>query len=162
MVGILRGGKPGPCIALRADIDALPVTERVNIAFASKQKAVYNGQEVGVMHACGHDGHTTILLAAARWLSQHGDFNGTVNFIFQPAEEGLGGALAMLKLSGPASSSVAASGVAGGVGALVNVRNTSSRRARFASSSDCRGNALSAAFSRSAGSSSVARFRSRS
>ena len=69
VVGILRGGKPGPCIALRADIDALPVTERVNIPFASKQKSTYNGQQVGVMHACGHDAHTAMLMSVAEILS---------------------------------------------------------------------------------------------
>ena len=68
VVGILKGGNPGPCIALRADIDALPVTERVNIPFASKQKTIYNGQEVGVMHACGHDTHTAMLMSVAEIL----------------------------------------------------------------------------------------------
>ncbi|MGQ0738002.1 MAG: amidohydrolase [Bacteroidota bacterium] len=103
VVGILRGGKPGPCIALRADIDALPVTERVKIPFASKQKATYNGQEVGVMHACGHDTHTAMLMAVAEILStMKNDIKGTVKFIFQPAEEGPpegeeGGAPLMIK-----------------------------------------------------------------
>lgn len=89
VVGILRGGKPGPCIALRADIDALPVVERVSLPFASKQKATYNGQEVGVMHACGHDTHVAMLMSAAEILAgMKSDIKGTVKFIFQPAEEG--------------------------------------------------------------------------
>jgi amidohydrolase len=65
VVAILRGAKPGPCIGLRADMDALPVTERVNLPFASKEKSIYNGQEVGVMHACGHDTHVAILMSVA-------------------------------------------------------------------------------------------------
>lgn len=89
VVGLLRGGKPGPCIALRADMDALPVTERVNIPFASKQKAIYNGAEVGVMHACGHDAHVAILMTVAEVLSGiKSELKGSVKFIFQPAEEG--------------------------------------------------------------------------
>ena len=103
VVGILKGGKPGPCIALRADIDALPVIERVNLPYASKQKATYNGQEVGVMHACGHDTHTAMLMAVAEVLSGlKNELKGTVKFIFQPAEEGPpegeeGGAALMVK-----------------------------------------------------------------
>ena len=89
VVGVLRRGNGQASIGLRADMDALPIHEDTGKEYSSTVP--------GVMHACGHDGHTTILLAAARWLAQHGDFNGTVNFIFQPAEEGLGGALAMLK-----------------------------------------------------------------
>jgi amidohydrolase len=89
VVGILKGGQPGPTIGLRADMDALPVTERVNIPFASKEKAEYNGQTVGVMHACGHDTHVAMLMGAAEILSQMKDkIKGTVVFIFQPAEEG--------------------------------------------------------------------------
>jgi len=89
VVGILRGAKPGPCIALRADIDALPLIERVNIPFASKQKATYNGQDVGVMHACGHDTHVAILMSVAEILAgMKSELKGTVKFIFQPAEEG--------------------------------------------------------------------------
>lgn len=89
VVGLLKGGKPGPCIALRADIDALPVVERVNLPFASKQKAIYNGQDVGVMHACGHDTHTAMLMSVAEILAgMKNDLKGTVKFIFQPAEEG--------------------------------------------------------------------------
>lgn len=103
VVGLLRGGRPGPVLALRADMDALPVTERTDVPFASKEKAVFNGQEVGVMHACGHDTHMAILLGAAEVLSQMRDeLPGTVKFIFQPAEEGApqgeeGGAELMVK-----------------------------------------------------------------
>ncbi|MEP7228777.1 MAG: amidohydrolase [Ginsengibacter sp.] len=89
VVGILKGGKPGPVVALRADMDALPVTERVDVPFASKVKTMYNGQEVGVMHACGHDSHVAILMGVAEILSSiKKDLKGTVKFIFQPAEEG--------------------------------------------------------------------------
>lgn len=89
VVGILRGGKPGPVVLLRADMDALPVTERVPIPFASKAKGIYNGQEVGVMHACGHDTHVAILMGVAELLSGiRRDIPGTIKFMFQPAEEG--------------------------------------------------------------------------
>ena len=89
VVGILRGGKPGPVIGLRADMDALPVTERVDLPFASKVKSTFNGQEVGVMHACGHDTHVAMLMSVAEILSgMKNDLAGTVKFIFQPAEEG--------------------------------------------------------------------------
>lgn len=103
VVGILKGNKPGPVIGLRADMDALPVTERVSLPFASKAKAQYNGQEVGVMHACGHDTHTAILMSVATILSgMKQELAGTVKFIFQPAEEGApageeGGAPLMIK-----------------------------------------------------------------
>ena len=103
VVGILKGAKPGPVIGLRADMDGLPVTERVAIPFASKEKAQYNGQEVGVMHACGHDTHVAILMATAEVLSgMKGELAGTVKFVFQPAEEGApageeGGAALMVK-----------------------------------------------------------------
>ncbi len=103
VVGILRGGKPGPVIALRADMDGLPVIERTPVPFASKVKAQYNGQEVGVMHACGHDSHVAILMGVAEILSSmKNDLAGTVKFIFQPAEEGAplgeeGGAELMVK-----------------------------------------------------------------
>ena len=89
VVGILRTGKPGPVVGLRADIDGLPVVERVDIPFASKAKSTYLGQEVGVMHACGHDTHIAMLLGAAEVLTGMKDqLSGTVVFIFQPAEEG--------------------------------------------------------------------------
>lgn len=88
VVGVLRGARPGRTIGLRADMDALPIHEQTNLPFASRNP--------GVMHACGHDGHTTMLLGAARYLAETRDFAGTAVFIFQPAEEGLGGARAML------------------------------------------------------------------
>lgn len=89
VVALLKGPKPGPVVALRADIDALPVTERNSLPFASKEKANYGGQETGVMHACGHDAHMAILLAVAEILSKNkSELKGTVKFIFQPAEEG--------------------------------------------------------------------------
>lgn len=103
VVGILKGGLPGPVIALRADMDALPVVERVNIPFASKVKTTYNGNETGVMHACGHDAHTAMLMGVAEVLAgMKKDLRGTVKFIFQPAEEGSpvgeeGGAKLMVK-----------------------------------------------------------------
>lgn len=103
VIGILKGGKPGPVIGLRADMDALPVTERNGLPFASKEKAVFNGQETGVMHACGHDSHVAILMGVAEILSKNkADLKGTVKFIFQPAEEGSpageeGGAYLMVK-----------------------------------------------------------------
>ncbi len=101
--GVLRGGKPGPVIGLRADMDALPVRERVKLDFASKVTSTYLGEEVGVMHACGHDTHTAILMGVAEVLSKmKKDLEGTVVFIFQPAEEGAppgeeGGAKLMIK-----------------------------------------------------------------
>ena len=89
VVGILRGGKKGKVVALRADIDALPVTERTAVPFASKAKSTYNGVDTGVMHACGHDSHIAILMGTAEVLSKiRKDIKGTVKFIFQPAEEG--------------------------------------------------------------------------
>lgn len=89
VVGILRGGRPGPVVALRADMDALPVEERVDLPFASQVRTQYNGQDVGVMHACGHDNHMAILLGAASVLAgMQDELPGTVMFIFQPAEEG--------------------------------------------------------------------------
>jgi amidohydrolase len=89
VVALLKGAKPGPVVALRSDIDALPVTERNSLPFASKVKDNYGGQETGVMHACGHDAHMSILLGVAEILSKNkNDLKGTVKFIFQPAEEG--------------------------------------------------------------------------
>ncbi|MBP6513788.1 MAG: amidohydrolase [Steroidobacteraceae bacterium] len=89
VAAILRGGKPGPTIALRADMDALPVTEQVDLPFRSRVTTDYNGQKVGVMHACGHDVHTSVLMGAAEALAgMKKDLPGTILFIFQPAEEG--------------------------------------------------------------------------
>jgi amidohydrolase len=88
VVGLLRGGKPGPIVALRADMDALPVTEMTGLPYASKARTVYRGEEAGVMHACGHDSHTAILMGTAEVLSQlRSELAGTVMFVFQPAEE---------------------------------------------------------------------------
>ena len=88
VVGLLKGGLPGPVVALRADMDALPVAEQVDLPFASKVKAEWNGEQVGVMHACGHDAHTAILMGVAEVLAgQRGALRGSVKFIFQPAEE---------------------------------------------------------------------------
>ena len=103
VVGILKGGKPGPVVALRADIDALPVIERTDVPFKSTVMGEYQGNEVGVMHACGHDTHIAILMGVAQILTEmKGDLKGTVKFIFQPAEEGApkgeeGGAELMVK-----------------------------------------------------------------
>ena len=89
VIGVLRGGKPGPVVALRADMDALPVAEEVDVPFASKVRTTYNGQEVGVMHACGHDAHTAMLMGVAEVLAGlRAEIPGTIKFIFQPAEEG--------------------------------------------------------------------------
>ncbi|WP_309643744.1 amidohydrolase [Phenylobacterium sp.] len=89
VVGILKGGKPGKVVALRADMDGLPVAERTGLPFASKVTSEYNGQTVPVMHACGHDSHVAILMGVAELLSKmKADIPGTVVFIFQPAEEG--------------------------------------------------------------------------
>ena len=89
VVGLLDTGRPGPVIALRADMDALPVTEEVDLPFASKSRATFNGQEVGVMHACGHDCHVAILMGVAELLAgMKSQLAGSIKFIFQPAEEG--------------------------------------------------------------------------
>lgn len=103
VVAVLVGGKPGPVVALRADMDALPVKEEVDLPFASKSTTAWRGQQVGVMHACGHDAHVAILMAAAEiFAKMRGDLPGTVKVIFQPAEEGpppgeQGGAKLMIK-----------------------------------------------------------------
>ncbi|GJM34102.1 MAG: N-acyl-L-amino acid amidohydrolase [Saprospiraceae bacterium] len=103
VIGILRGGKPGPVVALRADMDALPVIERTPVDFASKVKSTYLGKEVGVMHACGHDTHVAMLMGAAEILAgKQKELAGTIVFLFQPAEEGAppgeeGGAELMVK-----------------------------------------------------------------
>ena len=103
VVGLLKGGKPGPVVLLRADMDGLPVTERVKLPFASTAKSTYNGAEVGVMHACGHDTHVAILMGVAEVLAgMKNELPGTVKFVFQPAEEGPplgeeGGAEMMIK-----------------------------------------------------------------
>jgi amidohydrolase len=103
VVALLRTGKPGPTIALRADMDALPVTERTDVPFRSTAKANYRGEEVGVMHACGHDSHTAVLMGVAEVLvKSKAELRGDVLFVFQPAEEGappgeVGGASEMLK-----------------------------------------------------------------
>ncbi|MEZ5972149.1 MAG: amidohydrolase [Hyphomonadaceae bacterium] len=102
VVGVLRGGRPGPVIAFRADMDALPVTEEVDLPFRSRARGRYNGQDVGIMHACGHDTHVAVQMAVATVLaSQRENLAGTVIFVFQPSEEGappggLGGARRML------------------------------------------------------------------
>jgi amidohydrolase len=88
VVGILKGTRPGKVVALRADMDALPVIERNDLPYKSKVVSEFNGQETGVMHACGHDTHVAILMGVAEVLAQNRDFSGTVKFIFQPAEEG--------------------------------------------------------------------------
>ena len=112
VVGTLVGAKPGPVIALRADMDGLPVLERTGEPFASQARGEYNGQDVPVMHACGHDTHVSMLMGAAEILATHRDrLAGTVKFIFQPAEEGPpagenGGAIMMIEegvLDGPAA-----------------------------------------------------------
>ena len=103
VVGLLKGGKPGKVVALRADMDALPVKEKVNLPFVSKAKGIYQDKEVDVMHACGHDNHIAGLMGAAEILAGiRKDVPGTVKFIFQPSEEGAplgeeGGATLMVK-----------------------------------------------------------------
>src|SRR4051812_25145675 len=103
VVATLKGGRPGPVVALRADMDALPVGEQVDLPFKSTVRSTYNGIETGVMHACGHDAHTAMLMGVATVLTAMRDrIPGTVKFIFQPAEEGVppgedGGAPMMIK-----------------------------------------------------------------
>ena len=103
VVGFLRTGQPGPTIALRADMDALPVVERTEVPFRSTARSNYRGEDVGVMHACGHDAHVAVLMGVAEALTQiKSQLHGNVLFVFQPAEEGAppgeeGGASVMLK-----------------------------------------------------------------
>ena len=102
VVGILKGNKPGKVVALRADMDALPVTERNSLPYKSKVTTVFNNQKTGVMHACGHDTHVAILMGVAEIMAENRNFAGTIKFIFQPAEEGppageKGGALLMVQ-----------------------------------------------------------------
>src|SRR5688572_4122045 len=103
IVAVLKGAKPGPVVALRSDMDALPVTEQGDLPFKSTTKTSWNGQEVGVMHACGHDNHMAILLGAATVFARMKDqLPGSIKLIFQPAEEGpppgeQGGAELMIK-----------------------------------------------------------------
>ena len=102
VVGVLKGNEPGKVVALRADMDGLPVTERNSLPYKSQATAIFNNQQTGVMHACGHDTHVAILMGVAEILAENRDFAGTVKFIFQPAEEGppageKGGALLMVQ-----------------------------------------------------------------
>ena len=98
VLGILRGGKPGPIVGMRGDMDALPIVEETGLSFASKEKGIRDGREVGIMHACGHDIHTTLLIGVANVLSElKEDLPGTVLFVAQPAEERGDGANEMLK-----------------------------------------------------------------
>ena len=102
VVGVLKGNRPGKVVALRADMDALPVVERNELPYKSNVITTFNGQETGVMHACGHDTHVAILMGVAEVLAKNKNFPGTVKFIFQPAEEGAppgeeGGAKLMVK-----------------------------------------------------------------
>ena len=98
VIGVLKGARPGPVVALRSDMDGLPVTEQVELPFKSTATAEWNGQKVGVMHACGHDNHMAIQLGVAATLAKMRDrLPGTVKLIFQPAEEGPGGAEPMIK-----------------------------------------------------------------
>ncbi|MFI5231798.1 MAG: amidohydrolase [Gemmatimonadales bacterium] len=115
VVGVLRGGKPGGVVALRSDMDALPVAEQVDLPFKSTVRSTYAGQDVGVMHACGHDAHMAMLLGAATVLAgMRAELPGTVKFLFQPAEEGpppgeRGGAVLMIEggaLENPAPTAI--------------------------------------------------------
>lgn len=122
VVGTLRGGRPGPTVALRADMDALPVTEQVDLSFASTVRSVYNGLDVGVMHACGHDAHVGMLMGVAEVLAGiREELPGTVVFLFQPAEEGAPAGEA------PAGAEqMVAEGVLDGVDAIFGIHVTSS------------------------------------
>src|SRR6185312_9507121 len=115
VVGVLRGGKPGGVVALRSDMDALPVAEQVDLPFKSTVRSTYAGQDVGVMHACGHDAHMAMLMGAATVLAgMRAQLPGTVKFLFQPAEEGpppgeRGGAVLMIEggaLENPAPTAI--------------------------------------------------------
>jgi amidohydrolase len=115
VVGVLRGGKPGGVVALRTDMDALPVAEQVDLPFKSTVRSTYAGQDVGVMHACGHDAHMAMMLGAATVLAgMRAELPGTVKFLFQPAEEGpppgeRGGAVLMIEggaLANPAPTAI--------------------------------------------------------
>lgn len=98
LLGVLKGGKPGSIVAMRADMDALPITEETGLPFESKERAIVAGREVGLMHACGHDIHTTVLLGVASVLSQiKADLPGTVLFVVQPGEECCAGAESMIQ-----------------------------------------------------------------
>ena len=98
VVGILKSARPGPVVALRADMDGLPVNERNSLPFASKERSSFNGLETGVMHACGHDGHATIAAHVASVFAKNkAELAGTFKFVFQPAEEIVNGAKAMLE-----------------------------------------------------------------
>jgi amidohydrolase len=108
VVGVLRGGRPGKVVALRADMDALPVNEMTGLAFASRVQASYLGSDTPVMHACGHDGHTAMLMGVAELLAGiREQIPGTVKFIFQPAEEGVPGSVADAKANWGARAMVA-------------------------------------------------------
>jgi amidohydrolase len=122
VVGVLRGGRPGPTVALRADMDALPVTEQTGLPFASTVRAVYNDMEVGVMHACGHDAHVAMLMGVAEVFARvREELPGTVVFVFQPAEEGAPAGEA------PAGAEqMVAEGVLDGVDAIFGLHVTSS------------------------------------
>ena len=126
VIGVLRGGLPGPMVALRADMDALPVTEEVDVPFRSTVRTQWNGMDCGVMHACGHDAHTAILMGVAEVLAgMRAKLHGSVKFLFQPAEEGApdgeeGGAQLMIK-----------QGCMEGVGAIFGLHVTSNHSTGF-------------------------------
>jgi amidohydrolase len=126
VIGVLRGAHPGPMVALRADMDALPVTEEVDVPFRSQVRTSWNGMDCGVMHACGHDAHTAMLMGAAEVLAgMREHIHGSVKFLFQPAEEGVpdgeeGGAQLMIK-----------QGCMAGVGAIFGLHVTSNHSTGF-------------------------------